>query len=135
MTLRYLLDTNTVSYSIQGKFLLVRAKLDSIPADEIGLSCFTLAELVYGLARPPGALRLRLEVEGFLKSFQILPWDASAATIYGEVRAEQERKGRRVSHEDLMLASHALSLGLTLVTHDRAFSFIDGLRIQDWTAH
>lgn len=133
MTLRYLLDTNTISYSIQGKFPLVRNRLDATPADEIALSCFTQAELIYGLARRPGALRLRLEVEGFLKSFQILPWDSAAATIYGELRAEQERKGRRVSHEDLMLASHAMSLSLTLVTHDRGFSFIAGLRTEDWT--
>lgn len=133
MTLRYLLDTNTVSYAIQGRFPAVRTRLNSIPLEQIAISCFTQAELIYGLARRPGALRLRTEVEGFLRSMQVLPWDAAAATVYGELRAAQERKGRRVSHEDLMLASHALSLDLTLVTHDRAFAFIDGLRIEDWT--
>jgi tRNA(fMet)-specific endonuclease VapC len=49
------------------------------------------------------------------------------------LRAEQERKGKPLSSEDLMIAAHALSLGLTLVTHDAAFSFVDGLRNEDWT--
>jgi tRNA(fMet)-specific endonuclease VapC len=50
------------------------------------------------------------------------------------LRAEQERKGQPLSTEDLMIAAHALSLGLTLVTHDAAFSSIDGLKTEDWTA-
>ena len=48
-------------------------------------------------------------------------------------RTVQERKGRPLSTEDMLIAAQALALGLTLVTHDRAFSFIDGLRIEDWT--
>jgi tRNA(fMet)-specific endonuclease VapC len=63
----------------------------------------------------------------------ILPWDSAAARTYGQLRADQERKGRPLSVEDMMIAAHASSQGLTLVTHDSVFSFVDGLKTEDWT--
>jgi tRNA(fMet)-specific endonuclease VapC len=133
MVLRYLLDTNTVSYAITGNPSPVRNRLKATSSSEIALSVFTQAELVYGLARKPDAVGLRKAVEGFLHDFQILPWDSAAALWYGDLRATQQRKGRSLSHEDLMIASHGLSLGLTLVTRDQAFAFVDGLKTEDWT--
>lgn len=130
---RYLLDTNTVSYAVQGKFLEVRRRLLALPASLVVLSAVTRAELKHGLARRPEAKQLRETVEGFLRDFETLPWDADAADAYGELRAEQERIGRPLSHEDLMLAAHALATGLTLVTRDHAFSFVKGLKTEDWT--
>jgi tRNA(fMet)-specific endonuclease VapC len=99
----------------------------------VGLSAFTQAELLYGLARKPQAIDLRIEVDKFLRRFQILPWDSIAAAAYGDLRPAQARKGRRLSHEDLMIAAHALALGLTLVTHDQVFGFVSGLKTEDWT--
>ena len=133
MALRYLLDTNTVSYAIQGYSNPLRARLDLEPNAQMALSAFTQAELIYGLARKPQAKKLRTAVERFLRDFLILPWDSAAAAAYGDLRAAQERKGRRLSHEDLMIAAHALARGLTLVTHDNAFAFVDGLKTEDWT--
>ena len=133
MPARYLLDTNTVSYAIKGEPRAVRSHLKSIAKSEVALSVFTQAELLYGLACKPDATQLRHDVEGFLLSFQILPWNSAVASSYGELRAAQKRRGRPLSHEDLMIASHALALGLTLVTHDAAFSFVDGLKTEDWT--
>jgi tRNA(fMet)-specific endonuclease VapC len=63
-----------------------------------------------------------------------LGWDSEAARCYGSLRAGQERKGKPLSTEDLMIAAHALSLGMTLVTNDSAFSFVEGLKTEDWTA-
>ena len=131
--IRYLLDTNTVSYAIQGRSHSLRTRLAASPLDEMVISVFTQAELLYGLARKPQAIKLRSEVEKFLRDLQILSWDSAAATTYGNLRAAQEKKGRPLSHEDMMIASHALSLRLTLVTHDQAFSFVDGLKTEDWT--
>jgi tRNA(fMet)-specific endonuclease VapC len=133
MDLRYLLDTNTVSYAIKGDPRPVRNRLKALPKSSVALSVFTQAELLYGLARRPEAARLRLEVEAFLHDSQILLWNSLAAASYGELRAAQERKGRPLSHEDLMIAAHALALRLTLVTHDEAFSYVDGLKTEDWT--
>jgi tRNA(fMet)-specific endonuclease VapC len=133
MDLRYLLDTNTVSYAIKGDPQPVRERLKVLPKSAVALSVFTQAELLYGLARRPEAVRLQAEVEAFLRDSQILPWNSPIAAAYGELRAAQERKGRPLSHEDLMIAAHSLALDLTLVTHDAAFSFVDGLRTEDWT--
>jgi tRNA(fMet)-specific endonuclease VapC len=133
MALRYLLDTNTVSYAIQGYSIPLRERMDSTTNSSMALSVFTQAELLYGLARKPEAKKLRSAVEKFLSDLRVLSWDSAAATAYGDLRAVQESKGRPLSHEDLMIAAHALSLGLTLVTHDQAFSFVDGLKTEDWT--
>ena len=72
-------------------------------------------------------------IESFLANTAILPWDSAAAQAYGSLRAEQERKGRPFSAEDLMIVAHALSLGLVLITNDQAFRFVDGLKTEDWT--
>jgi tRNA(fMet)-specific endonuclease VapC len=72
-------------------------------------------------------------VRDFLERVPSLAWDSRAAAVYAVKREEQERKGKPLSVEDMMIAAHALSLGLTLVTHDQTFSFVDGLRTEDWT--
>jgi len=133
MEILYLLDTNTVSYYIAGNPPQVREELDSASRGSTAVSTITEAELRYGVARNPNAMRRRTSVEAFLGDAFILPWDSAAARAYGLLRAGQERKGRPLSVENLMIAAHALSLGLTLVTHDGAFSYVDGLKTEDWT--
>ena len=128
-----MLDTNTVSYSIAGNPPIVRERLHHLGLQFTAVSTITEAELRYGVARNPNAARRRESVETFLRNASILPWDSAAASAYGQLRADQEHKGRPLSTEDLMIAAHALSLGLTLVTHDSAFSFVDGLKTEDWT--
>ena len=129
----YLLDTNTVSYYIADKPPQVRENLRRVNLQSTAVSAITEAELRYGVARKPGAMRRRTSVESFLGDVLILPWDSVAARAYGQLRADQERKGRPLSIEDLMIAAHALSLGLTLVTHDSVFAYVDGLKTEDWT--
>jgi len=128
----YLLDTNIVSYLLKNKSPIVQAR-HSAAADSIAVSTITEAEVFYGIANRPGATRLQRAAEGFFSATKVLSWDSAAARTYGPLRAAQERKGRPLSVEDLMIAAHALSQGLTLVTHDAAFSFVDGLKIEDWT--
>ena len=129
----YLLDTNTVSYYIAGNPPTVRERLHHVGLQSTAGSTITEAEMRYGVARNPSATRRRASVESFLRNASCQPWDSAAARAYGLLRAEQERKGKPLSTEDLMIAAHALSLGLPLVTHDQAFSFVDGLRTEDWT--
>ena len=133
MAALYLLDTNVVSYFLDNRPPQVRLRLSITGPDATAISAITEAELRYGLAKKPGAIRQRIPVEKFLADATILPWDSASARTYGLLRAEQERKGRPLSTEDLMIAAHALSLGLTLVTNDSAFSFVDGLKTEDWT--
>jgi tRNA(fMet)-specific endonuclease VapC len=133
MDLLYLLDTNTVSYAIANNPPQVAEKVAIVGILATAVSTVTEAELRYGVARNPGALRRRASVESFLDDAAILPWDSAAARTYGQLRAAQERKGRPLSIEDLMIAAHALSQDLTLVTHDQVFSYVDGLQTEDWT--
>ena len=133
MPARYLLDTNIVSYLLREQFPSLRARFKAVGADAV-TSCITEAEVFFGIAKKPGALRLEAAAEDFFSLATVVPWDSAAARTYGRLRAQQERKGRPLSIEDLMIASHALSQGLVLVTNDQAFSFVDGLKTEDWTA-
>jgi tRNA(fMet)-specific endonuclease VapC len=133
MAAAYVLDTNAVSHYIANQPPQVRRKLESVGDSAVAISTVTEAELRYGVARNPGALRRRASVESFLANAMILPWSSEAAQAYGLLRAEQERKGRPLSVEDLMIAAHALSLGLVLITNDQAFRFVERLKTEDWT--
>ena len=134
MSARYLLDTNIVSYLLKDQIPAVQSRYFEAGAESIVISSITEAEVFYGIANRPSASRLRVAAEGFFAAATVLAWDSAAARAYGLLRAEQKRKGRPLATEDLMIAAHALSLGLTLVTHDSAFSFVDGLKTEDWTA-
>ncbi|MGD0830574.1 MAG: type II toxin-antitoxin system VapC family toxin [Terracidiphilus sp.] len=133
MALRYLLDTNTVSYLLSGKPPAVREHLSRAGLAATAISTITEAEMRYGLANKPPSMTRRNAVETFLANATILASDSAAARAYGLLRAEQQRKGRPLSAEDLMIAAQALALGMILVTHDQVFSFVDGLKIEDWT--
>jgi tRNA(fMet)-specific endonuclease VapC len=133
MPARYLLDTNVVSYLLRNQFPILRSRFEAAGAAATAISCITEAEVFFGVAKKAGAPRLKIAVEEFFSASSVLPWDSAAARTYGLLRAAQERKGRPLSTEDLMIAAHALSLNLILVTSDSAFSFVDGLRTEDWT--
>lgn len=131
----YLLDTNIVSYLLKNQFPILRPRFEVAGAAATAISCITEAEVFFGIAQKAGASRLKIAAEEFFSATSVLPWDSAAARTYGLLRAAQERKGRPLSTEDLLIAAHALSLNLILVTNDSAFSFVDGLRTEDWTVH
>ena len=130
---RYLLDTNTASYAIKGNMPSVRARLLSTPMAEIGISVITEAELRFGVARLPSALRLKGLVEEFLLRVEALPWNSAAAHRYAELRAILERSGKPMGNMDMLIAAHALAVEAVLVTHDRVFRRVKGLKIEDWS--
>lgn len=133
MTLRYLLDTNTISEAIRAQNPVLKRRLDTVYIGHLGVSAISEAELRFGLARLPFATRLNLLVDEFLFHVTALPWDSTCAVCYGELRATLEREGRPMENLDIMIAAHAMALQLTLVTHDKAFSRIKGLDVVDWT--
>ncbi len=132
MPVRYLLDTNTASYVIKGNLPRVRERLLKIPTSDVAISVITEAELRFGILRLPRATRLNVAVEGFLRFVEIRPWESAAAQVYAEVRAAVEREGHPMGNLDLMIAAHALVLGSVLVTRDRVFRWVKGLRLEDW---
>jgi tRNA(fMet)-specific endonuclease VapC len=129
----YLLDTNIVSYSVRGDYPAARRRMESTPLESMAISSVTEAELLFWVIKRPASSRIFLGVADFLVKVQCFAWDSGAARYCAATRESLRRKGRVLSTEDLMIAAHALSLGLTLVTHDAAFSFVDGLKTEDWT--
>jgi tRNA(fMet)-specific endonuclease VapC len=121
LTLKYLLDTNTVSYIIKGESHTARARLASLKDGEIAcVSVITEGELQYGIAKSGRATVIRPLVEAFLSRIQVLPWERTEAQVYGALRAKLETRGKSLGNLDMMIAAHAISLGATLVTSDKA---------------
>ncbi len=130
----YLLDTNTVSYLVNGKSLAARGRLSSLGTDEIAaISTITEGELRFGLARfAVGQERLRA-VELLLRRLKVLAWDREAAEVYGTLRARQAAQGKSLGPLDTLIAAHAVSVGATLVTSDKAFrSVVDLVAVENW---
>ena len=133
MAIRYLLDTNTVSFYIRQSSPLLIKRLRSTPAASVALSVVTEMEVRFGLARNPD-LKIAPAVEAFLEGVNILPLTSEAARHYATIRADLEARGTPIGPLDLMIAAHALSLGATLITTDLAeFRRVSGLRSEDWT--
>lgn len=133
MAVRYLLDTNTASYIIKGNVPKVRERLLRVSMPEVGISAVTEAELRFGVARLEKAERLALAVEEFLLRLDVLPWDSNAAKEYGRLRAELERRGKPMGNLDIMIAAQALAVKTVLVTSDRVFERVKGLKVEDWS--
>ena len=101
---------------------------------EVGISVVTEAELRFGVVRLPHAKKLSLAVEEFLLRIEALPWDSEAAKHYARLRAVLELEGEPMGNLDLMIASHALAAGVVLVTSDRVFRRVKGLKMEDWSS-
>jgi tRNA(fMet)-specific endonuclease VapC len=130
----FMLDTNIASFILRGGTPALLDRLRAHPVTSVCVSSITEAELRYGLARKPEAATLREAVHAFLLHVRALPWDSEAATRYGELRAALEADGKPMGNMDTLIAAHALAAGAVLVSHDRAFRRIPGLRVEDWTA-
>jgi tRNA(fMet)-specific endonuclease VapC len=130
---RYLLDTNTASYVIKGNIPRIRERLLKVPMAQLAISAVTEAELLFGAARKPEAVRLKVAVQEFLLRVEALPWDSKAARHYADVRATLERDRKPMGNIDMMIAAHALAVEAILVTNDRAFRRLGKLKLEDWT--
>jgi tRNA(fMet)-specific endonuclease VapC len=133
MPTRYLLDTNMASYVIKGNIPRVRERLLKVPMAQVLISAVTEAELRFGVARRPEAVRLGTAVEEFLLRVDRLPWGSEAAQHYARVRAALEREGKPIGNLELMIAAHALAARAVLVTNDRVFRRVRELTIEDWS--
>jgi len=133
-TLRFMLDTNTVSYALRGSPPSVRARLRRVPMAQVCISSITEAELLLGLALKPEATKLAELVNQFLLGISVLPWDSAAAKAYADLCSASWKRGRPLAALDMLVASHAVSAGLTLVTSDQSFrSLRPRLHLADWS--
>ncbi len=125
-----MLDTNAVSALVKGQASRLAALLDK---QAFCISVITEAELRFGLARRPVNPDLRRIVEQFLATAMVKPWDSNCAQRYALLRAELETRGTPLAPMDLLIAAHALTEGCTLVSADKAFAQVPGLRVVDWS--
>lgn len=132
VAVRWMLDTNTVSHALKGTIPAVRAHMARVPPAAICISAVTKSELVHGVSRNPAAIRIGNTVSAFLRWVDVADWNSDIAEVHGVLRAELQAQGLGMGAYDLMIAAHALALDLTLVTNDRAFSAISGLRLENW---
>ena len=130
--LKYMLDTNIVIYVIKRRPVEV-LEIFNRHAGQMCISSITFAELIHGVeksARPAQNMR---QVEDFTSRLEVLPYASKAASHYGEIRANLERQGKPIGVNDLHIAGHARSEGMTLVTNNlREFERVEGLRLENW---
>jgi tRNA(fMet)-specific endonuclease VapC len=133
MTMRYLLDTNTVSHLIK-RHPQATQRLLAVPMHSIGISAITAGELAFGLAKRPEAVALRAAVHEFLRRVDVLPWDADVAQTYGQLRAQMQSEGIGLSALDMQIAAHAVHVKAILVSSDRAFGQLTEITHENWLA-
>lgn len=132
--IRYLLDTNICIYLIKEKDPALKLKLYRKGIGCCAISTITLAELAYGAEKSSKVEQNKLALALFLAPFELLPFPTSAALSYGSIRQQLEKRGEIIGGYDLLIAAHALSEGLILVTNNVAeFSKVDGLPIENWS--
>jgi len=132
--MKYLMDTNICIYLIKKKPLKVLEKLNQIPLTEVGISAITLSELEYGVEKSSFPEQNRIALLEFLSIFNIYDYNETAALEYGIIRSHLERKGLLIGSLDLLIAAHAKSLNLILVTNNvKEFKRVPALKTENWT--
>lgn len=126
-----MLDTVISSYIIKRRPMTLVEKFER-HAEALNVSVMTAAELRFGAekaARP----QLAELVEAYLERLAILDWTNEVTTHYARIRLDLERSGKPFGNMDLLIASHAVSQGMTLVTNNiRHFSQVAGLKVEVW---
>lgn len=127
----YMLDTDTVSWALRGQGAVPTRLLEHRPS-QLCISSITLAELRFG-ADAKGSRKLHGLIDTFVLSVAVLPFDRAAADRFGPVANALARRGEPIGTFDTLIAAHALSLGLTLVTNNaKHFQRVAGLKTANW---
>ncbi len=131
--IRYMLDTDICIEIIRGNSPAPLASLRRQKVGSVAISSITLAELQYGVAKSSNPDRNRLALVHFVAPLEVLGFDDLAAGAYGKLRANLERTGQPIGPLDTLIAAHALSYKLTLVTNNqREFSRVADLHVENW---
>lgn len=131
----WLLDTNVCIRYLNGRSPELRAKFDSIDPAEIHICSVVKAELYFGAALSKEPIKTLANQRLFLSRFTSLPFEDSAAEIYGEIRADLHQRGLIIGPNDLMIAAICRAHNVILVTHNTSeFGRVPGLLAEDWEA-
>lgn len=128
-----LLDTNTCIYLIKKHPPEVLQRFNEYTVGDIGISSITAAELHFGVQKSQRPEQNRQALEQFMLPLAVADFDENTAAAYGHVRAQLEQQGTPIGSLDTLIAAHALSLDLTLVTNNvREFERVPGLKVDNW---
>lgn len=131
--MKFLLDTDICIYLIRRQPVEVIREMSKQPIGDVGVSSVTVAELQFDVAKSAQVDRNRAALEQFLAPLVIADFDPSAAMVYGVIRAYLERQGTPIGSLDTLIAAHALSLDVALVTNnEREFGRVPDLRVMNW---
>ena len=132
--MNYLIDTNICIYLMNKKPIEVIQKFKNTEVGQIGISTITVSELKYGVVKSKYQKQNSKRLEEFLMPFEILPYDEAASNYYGMIRSQLESEGKVIGPLDMLIAAHALSKDLILVTNnEKHFGRIDGLNLENWS--
>jgi tRNA(fMet)-specific endonuclease VapC len=132
MSVRFLLDTNTVSDLVRNPQGRIAQRIAEVGEERVATSIIVAAELRYGAAKK-GSFRLTTQLQAVLGALPVLPLESPTDTLYGDLRVELERAGTPIGANDLLIAAQALALGCTVVTANEAeFERVTALSIENW---
>lgn len=133
--MKLLLDTNICIYIIKQQPAAVIRRFLEFQVGDIGISSITLSELRYGVAKSTHREKNAKALDEFIIPLEVLPFDEEAAAVYGNIRATLEKVGTPIGSMDMLIAAHALSIGIPLVTNNtREFMRVADLIVLDWSA-
>jgi len=131
--MKLMLDTNICIYIIKQQPVAVLQRFIEYQIGDIGISSITLSELRYGVAKSTHQEKNAKALDEFIIPLEVVSFDEEAAHVYGEIRATLEKAGTTIGAMDMLIAAHAVSLGIPLVTNNtREFARISSLNVIDW---
>lgn len=133
--MRYLLDTNVCVDILNQRYPAVTERLRRCSPEDLCLSSVVVAELRYGADKSQRPAENHRRLDLLFGEIPCLDFDPNAASTYGRIRTDLEKRGETIGPYDLMIAAHALSLRLTLVSDNvREFKRVEGLQVDNWRA-
>jgi len=131
--MRFMMDTDTCIYILKQRPPEVIQAMKNQYINNLCISTITLAELEYGVAKSQHVSSNQTALLKFLAPIAVMPFDDSAAVKYGQIRAYLQGNGMKIGPYDLLIAAHALSKGLILITNNtREFARVPGLSMENW---
>ncbi len=129
----YMLDTDISSYVMKRANEQLLKKLRTVAVNDVCISVITKSELLYGVELSPRRAQDQAALKAFLNYVEVLNFPDEAADHYAKIRADLKSRGAMIGGNDLFIAAHARSLGLTLITNNiREFSRVRDLALENW---
>jgi tRNA(fMet)-specific endonuclease VapC len=129
----YMLDTDICSYIIKERPLQVLEHFKRVEMEQLCISAVTYAELIYGVEHSSSKKVNRVVIDNFVLHLTIVPWGEEAAEHYGSISAYLQAEGKIIGSMDMMIAAHARSHKMTLVTNsDKHFKRVPKLTVENW---